>query len=481
METTLYSKLATEIITRIENGSYRIGEKIPSIRNYALQSGSSVNTVKEAYSLLERRRYIVCKPQSGYFVDRAPPPLPAGPELHPERLDPLEVPFCRIYNELKSIKAASGIADLGIAVPGADLLPMRKIASAFRDCLAGIEREGRAALAVEYMISPGYLPLREEVARIMTESGCAARPDDVVITSGASEAVSLALLALCRRGDAIAVESPIYFNFLNLAKELGIRVLEIPSSPTEGMSVEALRFALEHHRVAACLSIPTFSNPTGSLMPEERKRELVALCEAKGVPLIEDDVHGDLPFFRPRPRSLKSFDKSGIVVYCSSFSKTLGSGIRLGWTEPGRFREAIERLKLLTSIGTSSLTQLAVAGLLSRGGYERHVRALSRALQERLTAMSDCIACSFPAGTRVTRPQGGLLLWAELPGGRSSLELYELAAAEGILFSPGPTFSPSRAFGSCLRLNAGHWDALSEKAVRRLGAIASGLGLSATG
>jgi DNA-binding transcriptional MocR family regulator len=476
MDQPLYQRIAQGIVDRIESGSYGLGEKIPSIRNLAAQTGVSVNTVREAYSLLERRRYIQCRPQAGYFVARRPPPLPTERvKGDAGKLDPLEVSICRIYSELRLSKGDSGAASLSIAVPDAKLLPSRRLASSLRALAAGLAtREGADAL-MEYMITPGHAPLRREIAHAMTFSGCALGPDDLIVTSGASEAVSLSLMALCERGDSIAVESPIYFNFLSLAKELGLKVLEIPSSPTEGMHVEALRFALAYHKPKACLCIPNFSNPSGSLMPLEAKRELTQLCAEAGVALIEDDVHGDLAFQWPRPPSLKSMDDAGNVIYCSSFSKTLGAGLRIGWIAPGRHKERIERLKLLSSVGTASLTQLCAAALLEKNGYERHVRSLSRALESNISSMSDLVAASFPEGTRLARPKGGLLLWIELPKGLSALELYAACAKESILFPPGPVFSPSRAFESCLRLNAGVWNPGIEAAVRRIGEIAKAL------
>lgn len=462
----LYRGVAEWIVDRVAVGAFKVGDRVPSIRALASQLGVSLNTVREGYALLERRRYLECRPQSGYFVRMAPPSEPAAAPFRPELMDPRSVVFCKVYGSLLE-RGGSGAESLAIAVPDPALLPSEPL----RACLAEAGRR-MGERALDYSMTPGPRELREAIALCSVDAGARLDPDGIVVSNGCSEAVFLALMATCAAGDTVAIESPIYFNFIQAIGSLGLKVLEIPSSPREGMSLEALRFALAHHRVSACLSIPTFSNPSGSVMPAERKRELVRLLDEADVPLIEDDVHGDLHFSGPRPPACKSFDESGNVLYCSSFSKTLGPGFRVGWIAPGKRYDRVERIKTLMNVGGASITQNAVAAFLRRGGYERRVRSLRSALAARVRDMRALVAESFPEGTRSSDPAGGFLLWIELPEGCDAERLYAASSKEGIIFPPGPLFSASGGFARCLRLNSSASGPAVEKAVRRLGELA---------
>lgn len=465
-ERTLYSGVADWIVECLTHGTFRVGDRVPSIRALSANLGVSMNTVREAYALLERRRYLECRPQSGYFVRMSPSHTPTMEASHPASMDPRKVVFCRIYGAFRE-RLDSASAALAVAAPDPVLLPTQRVLS----CIADAMRR-KSDRVTDYCMVPGLRALREQTARISVDAGAAFDPEEIVITTGCSEAVFLALMATCRAGDTIAVESPIYFNFLETISELGLQVLEIPSSPTEGMSVDALRFALAHHTISACLTIPSYSNPSGSLMSEAKKRELAELTAEHGVPLIEDDIYGELPFSGSRPPSCKSFDKTGNVIYCSSFSKTLGPGLRLGWIAPGKWYERVERLKSLMSVGNPSLEQYGIAAFLEHGGYERHLRTLRSALAERVADMRALVTATFPEGTRISAPAGGLLLWVELPDPCDSERLYAACVREDILFPPGSLFSASGGFKRHLRLNASAAGPEVEKAVRRIGELA---------
>lgn len=468
--TTLYAGVADWVISCLDRGIYRVGDRIPSIRSLSATLQVSINTVREAYDLLERRRYIECQPQSGYFVRKAPPPAINERSADVERLDPREVVFCRIYGEIKARSGSTEAANLAVAMPDTALLPVKKLGSLVADTM---RRSGSRVL--EYCMTPGYGPLREQLARLSVESGARLSPDGIVVTNGCCEALFLSLMAVCRPGDTVAVESPLYFNIFQMVKDFGLKVLEIPSSPRDGINLDVLRFALSNHRIAACLVIPTFSNPTGACLPEERKRELVSMLAEAEVPLIEDDVHGDLCHSGRRPPSCKAFDGTDNVLFCSSLTKTLGGGLRIGWIAPGRFRERVERLKSLMNVGNATLEQMAVARYLEEGHYERHLRGLRAALAERVDATRDLVADCFPEGTRAARPQGGFLLWVELPEPLDACALYDLAIREGIVFPPGVLFTASGGFCNFLRLNGGLRGPEPERAVRRLGALAGTL------
>ena len=303
-------------------------------------------------------------------------------------------------------------------------------------------------------------------------SGCTLRPDEIVITDGCTEAVALALRCLCRPGDAIAVETPVYYNFLQLVESQGLKALEIPTDPSDGISLEALAYALEHNPIKACLVISNFNNPLGSRMSDARKKQLVELLGGYGVPLIEDDIYGDLAHDGTRPSVAKAYDRSGQVLLCSSSSKTLAPGYRVGWIAPGRYREQIERLKMVNTIASAAPTQMAIAEFLANGGYDHHLRSVRRVYARKVAQMAETIGRYFPDGTRVSRPRGGFSLWAEMPEACDAVELYRRALRAGITLAPGNLFSVTGKYRNCVRLNAAFWAEREERAVQVLGDIA---------
>lgn len=474
MKPTLYGDVADRVLSLIEAGTFREGDKLPSIRTLSGRLSVSVNTVKEAYGLLETQRFLEARPQSGYYVRRTVPPLPkpAGDPPAKPALDPREVGMCRIYGEVTKDGHPHAGASLGIALPDAALLPARRLNEAFQTAWKTLGRS-----MTDYVHSPGLPLLREQIAQEALQAGMVLSPDDILITSGTSEAFTLALLALCRPGDTLAIETPTYFAFLSLLRELGIRVLEIPTTPDEGVNLDVLAWAFDTHAVKAFVTIANFNNPLGYRLSDDKKRALVALCRAKGVPLIEDDIYGDLPFSGPRPRTCQSFDTEAGVLLISGFSKTLAPGYRIGWAVPGRWFDKMDKLKSLTSLATATPAQWAVGRFLETGGYQRHLRTLRQRLADQVGRMAEVIARSFPEGTRVSRPAGGFVLWVELPGPTDTSELYERAMGENIMFSPGEIFSASGQYRNALRLSAGVWNPEVATAVARLGALAGGPGL----
>jgi DNA-binding transcriptional MocR family regulator len=342
--------------------------------------------------------------------------------------------------------------------------------------LAAVARAAGGA-GIAYDPPPGLPALRRQVARRAADCGVALRADEIVTTVGTMEALHLCLRTVARAGDTIAVESPAYYGVLQLIESLEMRALEIPSNAGTGIDLALLDAALRHaprnRAVKACLVVPNFSNPLGSLMPDEAKRELVKMLARREIPLIEDDIYGDLHFDGARPRPARAFDRHGLVMLCGSFSKTLAPGYRVGYVAPGRYRDAVERLKFAQTVATPTLAQMAVADFLENGGYERHLRRLRRALSEQVARVSESIAEHFPAGTRISRPQGGFLLWVEMPAGKSGLELHDRALARGVSVAPGPIFSAKQRFTRCIRVSCGFpWSETIERGIRTLGEIA---------
>jgi DNA-binding transcriptional MocR family regulator len=300
----------------------------------------------------------------------------------------------------------------------------------------------------------------------MAESGCQVPANGIVITNGCQEALTLALRAVTTPGDVVAIESPTFYGLLQVIDSLGLKALEIPTHPRDGISLQALQLALEQWPVKACILVPNYSNPLGYCMPDEHKQQLVGMLNEYKIPLIEDDVYGDLGFSPRRPSTCKAYDRNGYNFYCSSFSKTLSPGLRIGWIAPGRYQEKIEYLKYVTNLASPTIPQLALAQLLRSGAYERHLRKVRRDYAFAVTRMIEAVERHFPEGTKVTQPQGGFVIWIELAKGVNSLELAHRLLTESISIAPGPIFSASQKYRNFIRLScACEWSSRIERSL----------------
>lgn len=471
-ESLLYDQVAARIGDLIDQGTYRPGDRIPSIRELSRQMRVSINTVMEAYAQLENARLVEARPQSGYYVScrllepegllqksKAKQELAANPVQLGSA--PLEV--------IRNL-ANPALVPLGRGVPNPELLPIDKL----NRMLASESRRFRIESA-SYAGAKGMKRLRTAIAKRSLDSGCILSPDDIVITSGCVEAVTLALQATCRPGDTVAIGSPVYYTFLNSIQWLGLKILEIPCTPRQGMNLDVLGYAIRHNPVHACIVISNFNNPLGGTMPDEKKLELVELLAKHDIPLIEDDVYGDLGFGPVRPTATKAYDRQGLVLHCSSFSKTLAPGYRVGWISPGRYLEQVERLKTLFNIATASPTQLAIAEFLANGGYDHHLRTIRRVHAQQMLQVRGAIGRYFPQGTRVTRPDGGVVLWVEMPEKVDAFKLYELALQKGISIAPGTLFTIGDKFRNCIRVNTAFWSGRIDQALQTVGKLASGM------
>ena len=466
-EPHLYETLAHRLSEAIAAGSLRAGDRLPSVRQLSVQHRVSISTAMQAYRALENRRLIEARPKSGYFVlsraHRLAEPAPSSP--------PAAARFVGINEYVMEYLACAerpDVAPLGCAVPHDSLYPGEKLLR----LMAAIGRR-RPELSSRYVTSTGTQQLRTAIARRSVDFGCALDAEDIVITNGCTEALNLALRAVARPGDTIALESPTYFALLQIIESLGMKALEIPTHPRDGISLDALELATrEPGAVKAVMAIPTSSNPLGSLMPDDNKARLVRMLAARGIPLIEDDMYGECYFGRSRPFVARKWDTSGNVLLCSSFTKSVAPGLRVGWIAPGRFRRQVELLKFISSITTPELPQLTIAEFMANGGYDHHLRKLRAAFVTQVAQMGEAVAEHFPEGCRITQPAGGFVLWVELPEGVDSVRLFEAARAHDIAIGPGPMFSSSDKYRNFIRLNCGHpMSARLELAVAQLGKL----------
>ena len=462
-----YEALAEDLSGIIVAGNLRPGERLPSVRRLSRERRLSVSTVLQALHQLEDRGLVEARPQSGYFVRHAtarrPPP---SVRSTPEAPVPVDVSQ-RLMRVLQS-STQPGVAPLAAALPAAGLLPLAAVQRLYGGVL---RRHPRLLEAASHINMDEPALVRQLVLRSVGWAGPLSA-SEFVITNSCTEALALCLRAVTQPGDTVAVESPAYYLMLQLLEFLGLRALEIPTDPRNGMSIEALDLATRDSRVAACLLVPNASNPLGSIMPDEHKRRLARLTAERGVAVIEDDIYGDLHFAGERPWPIKAFDRAGNVMLCSSFSKCLSPALRIGFVAAGRYRAQLALQKTITSGGTNPITQQVLAEYLESGTYERHVRGLRRTYERQVDAMRAAVARHFPAATRITEPQGGFVLWVELPEDVDTSALYDRAIAAGVAYVPGELFSASRMYRNCLRLNCGnpHTPEI-EDAVRRLGGL----------
>jgi len=468
----LYDRVATRISGLIEQGTLRPGERVPSVRKFSVQQAVSIATVTQAYRMLEDRGIIEARPQSGYYVRARRWTLPPEPEVYRPRPQVNKVRVRDLVLQVVRSSFTPNIVRLGVALPSAELFPTREL----HRVLASTGRRAPHSCH-SYAPPTGDPGLRLQIAQHSLDAGCALSPDELVVTCGASEALNLCLRAVTKPGDIIGIESPTFFGILQIIESLGLRVCEIPTYPRQGICLEELAHRLKHCRIKACLFTPNFSNPLGSCMPDEKKQQLVELLTEREIPLIEDDVYGKLSFTPTRPKVCKAFDRDGWVMTCSSFSKPLAPGYRVGWVATGRFREKIEFLKWTNTLASASPPQLAIASFLQSGGYEHHVRKLRRIYADNARRMTEIVSHCLPEGTKVSRPNGGMALWVELPQHINALTIYERALAQKISIAPGPIFSVKQGFQNCFRLNFGNpWTDEIERALTRLGQIIATVG-----
>jgi DNA-binding transcriptional MocR family regulator len=463
-EKFLYEHIAADIANLIEQGTYRPGDRIPSVRQMSHQQNASISSVLQAYLLLENKGLIEARPQSGYYVRAAREEDLPEPEISSPSLDPTHVNLHDLMMMTMRDSLNPNLIQLGAALPNLELLPTERI----NRIIAGLARDASKSMH-GYVLPPGMEELRVQIAKRAVLSGCQLSPADIVITSGGVESIDICLRAVCSPGDIVAIESPMYFATLQLLEIHGLRALEIPTNPRDGISLGALQFAIEHNPIKAVLTISNFNNPLGSVIPDEKKKDLVELLARYDIPLIDNDVSGEIYFTEKRPMVTKAYDKKGLVMLCSSFSKDISPSLRVGWVVPGRYKNTVEWLKFTTTVATGTLAQMAVAQFLESGGYDHQLRRIRREYASNVASLSQVVTRSFPAGTRVTRPSGGFVLWVQLPEHVDSLELYKLALENNITITAGYLFSPTNQFSNFIRLNAAAWTFPIERALTKLG------------
>ena len=446
----LYLQVSEGIEKMIADEVLKIGDKLPSVRVLTDEYGISMGTAFQAYYHLEGKGLIESRPKSGYYVrfnHHRFPDLPAKRQPDPLSRD---VSMNEMIKAIYRDSAGTGVMNFALAVPDVSLLPAAKINKSVVHALRNTPGH-----CVNYENTQGNLELRKEISRLSFNWGGKVKPEEIVVTSGCLDAIVHCLKAVTRHGDTVAVECPTYFGIYQAIESLGLKVVEITSDPVTGLDLDSLQKAIKKFSLKACVVIPNFNNPLGSCMPDENKKRLVEIITKNSIPLIEDDIYGELYFGKKRPLTCKHFDTKGMVLHCSSLSKSLAPGYRIGWAIPGKFLEQVKQMKRVQDISSPTLTQAAMAHFLKNGRYEYHLKNLRRSLHTQSLRYVQAIINYFPPDTKVSRPHGGFILWVELNKKADTFRLRSEAMKHSIAIVPGKIFSSGCNYTNCLRISFG--------------------------
>lgn len=467
-EKFIYLRLAEKLANQIRNGIFKKGDRLPSIRELCRTYNISMNTAKRIYLELESQSLVLAVPQSGYFVSHVHyPHFPLPKASNPTPLADMDVPK-KIINKVYSHMGNEALTLFSFNSLYGEFLPAAQMKKEIIQAAKEMKYGG-----VDYEGVQGNINLRRMIAARSMTWGGALTEDEVVTTNGSIHAISLCLLALGKAGDTVAIESPCYPGIFQLAIDLGFKVLELPTDPVTGVKLDALERVCP--MIDICLLITNYNTPLGSCMPIENKKKVVELLASHSIPLIEDDVYGDLNFSGKRPMCCKAFDTTGNVLWCSAVSKTLAPGYRVGWVSAGKYQDKVIEQKLIHSISSPAIVQEAVANFIKSGKYEKHLRKLRQSLFANYQKMLAVIVNEFPAGTKVTRPEGGLSLWIEFDEKVNTLKLYDRCLKEGISIAPGRMFTVQGQFQNCIRISIGlPWTKEIEQQLKRIGTLSLG-------
>ncbi|MCS2165240.1 aminotransferase-like domain-containing protein [Scandinavium manionii] len=444
---TRYQHLANLIAERIEQGLYRHGEKLPSVRALSQEHGVSISTVQQAYQTLETLQLITPQPRSGYFIAprKAQPPVPA---MSRPVQRPVDVTHWDQILTMLDARHDKSIIPFGGGSPDITQPSLKPL---WREMARLVQHHATDIFSYDELA--GRRELREQIARLMLDGEAVVSADDIIITSGCHAALAIALLAVCKPGDIVAIESPSFYGTMQLLRGFDIKAIEIPTDPQTGISVEALEMALEQWPIKGVILVPNCNNPLGFIMPDARKRAVLALAQRHDIVIFEDDVYGELANVYPRPRTIKSWDIDGRVLLCSSFTKTIAPGLRVGWIVPGRYHDRVLHMKYAATGTNVPTTQLAVAAFVREGHYHRHMRRIRQIYQSNMETYTCWLRQYFPYGICVTRPEGGFMLWVELPEMVDMVCVAKQLCELKIQVAPGTLFSASGKYRNCLRIN----------------------------
>lgn len=449
---SLVRRIANHFRAGIVNGQYRVGARLPTVRHVAAQVGTTAETVAAAYRILSEQGLVrartgtgtVVLPRGGDDPDAALPPAGAG---HVPIVAPLGTPsFHETYRRLLHLDREAAAGGFASYTPPLDLYP-REAAPLLRSVL---RRDG--ARLFEMGAAEGDPALRGALAERLTAAGSPAGRNRIVVTSGGQEGLALVFRALAGPGDTVVVESPTYLGALEALTTAGVRVVGVPVGP-DGIDPDELASVAGRTRARIFYTMPSFQNPTGRTMSLARRRRLLAVARRHDLVVIEDAAAADLAWGPPPPPSLLALDREQRVVHVGTFSKSLFSGIRLGFVAaPEALVEPLLRLKYATNVHVSLLLQRLGLALASDRRMRRHLARVRPAYRARRDAMLEALARELAGAATWTVPEGGFSLWLELPRELDAADLFRLAVERGVSFVPGAVFFPEAVQHHALRL-----------------------------
>jgi DNA-binding transcriptional MocR family regulator len=462
-----YLRVAEGLEKMIQDEVLKIGDKLPSVRVLSDEYGISMGTAFQAYYYLEGKGLIEARPKSGYYVRFNNKRFPAKPTFTRPEVVETEVSTREMIATVFRNITDTDLINFSLASPAIELLPAAKLNKSVMHAL-----RSSPTSCLHYEDVQGNKELRKQIAKLSFNWGGKISADEIVVTAGCMEALALCLKAVTQPGDTVAIERPTYFGIFQMMQSLGLKVVEIATDPEVGIDLECLEGAIKQFNIKACVFVPNFSNPIGYCMPDENKKKLVQLISKHKIPLIEDDIYGELYYGKHRPKTCKTFDTDNWVIHCSSISKSLAPGYRVGWCIPGRFLDKVKELKMMHTISGNTLTQAAVAHFLSIGRYEYHLKNLRKALHTQSLRYIQGIMQHFPPDAKVSHPQGGFVLWVELSKNINSYKLYQEALKYQISISPGKIFSSQGCYSNCIRIGFGRtYDADIDYGLQVLGQL----------
>lgn len=467
----LYERVAHLVEKQIATGALRTNDRIPSVRSMSRTAKVSVSTVVQAYVHLENIGLIEARPQSGFYVRPPDPRVVPEPRAKPSRSRRPASIATEMLDMCREALTRSDIVPLNGAFTSPSLYPNQRLNNLAREVL-----RDRPQHAGELIMPPGDPELRRQIAKRMGLAGAPTDPEHVVITSGAMDAITLSLRVICQPGDTVLVESPTYFGLLQAIEYLRLKVVEVPNRPGIGIDADAVRDIARSTKLAAAVLMPNFNNPAGTLTPEDAKRDIVATLTGMEIPIVEDDLYGDLHYGSTRPTSLRAHDETGLVISCGSVSKTIALGFRIGWAVAPQFHADIARAKFFSSVACPTLQQLVLGRYYASGGYDRYLRRVRTMLSSNSQAFIDAVARYFPSGTRIARPAGGIVIWIEMPPNVDGAELFRTALASRIGIAPGIVFSAKADYRNYIRMSCGlPWSPAIDRAVEKLGKLVTAM------
>jgi DNA-binding transcriptional MocR family regulator len=468
MEKLLSDQIADKIEVYINRETYRPGDKLPSLRMIRQQHRVSIGTALEAYLSLCDKGLVISREKSGYFVARKSSAINELPKSITTVISKQKVNINRTLEKVTHENQGNIFISFFNAVPVLDMLPFNAIRRSLQNASRNLQGSH-----ILYESTKGNEKLRELIAKRSFHWNGNLNGEDIIITNGTLEAINICLRAVTRPGETVIVETPCYYGILQCIEQLDLKVIELPGDSEHGIDLKQLENIAKKFKVAACLFVSNFNNPNGVKLAESKKQAIAAFANRTRTPVIDDDIYGDLYFGKNRPGNIKTYDTNGWVLLCSSFSKTLVPGYRMGWCAPGRFTEKVKKIKAATNVSTSSIAQQSLIELLNTGSYDRHLRRMRNALQKQMLLTVQMIEDCFPKGTKLSRPEGGFVIWIEFPKKINAFSFQIKALEQNIDIAPGPIFSSRGDYKNYIRISFHNpWNEKVKKALQKLGSLA---------